>query len=190
MSNNNIAIVILAAGKGTRLKSSLAKVLHRAGGRTLVEQIVAILCAAEGTPDGGRRGPPGGTRRGGGSSRSRRLPCCSSHKMARPRDANREARARPRKVCCCAPGRCSPRAHRYLEGADCRASQWKCGGNSSLCGARRSFRLRPGLCANRNGRLRDLWKNRSSPTSSATSTKSIRRFIALPWRNSGPRWHM
>ena len=40
MSNNDIAIVILAAGKGTRLKSSLAKVLHRAGGRTLVEHIV------------------------------------------------------------------------------------------------------------------------------------------------------
>jgi len=40
MSNNDVAIVILAAGKGTRLKSSLAKVLHRAGGRTLVEHIV------------------------------------------------------------------------------------------------------------------------------------------------------
>jgi bifunctional UDP-N-acetylglucosamine pyrophosphorylase / glucosamine-1-phosphate N-acetyltransferase len=40
MSNNDLAILILAAGKGTRLKSSLAKVLHRAGGRTLVEQIV------------------------------------------------------------------------------------------------------------------------------------------------------
>src|SRR6266699_446725 len=40
MSNNDLAIVILAAGKGTRLKSSLAKVLHRAGGRTLVEQLV------------------------------------------------------------------------------------------------------------------------------------------------------
>src|SRR6266403_1280314 len=40
MPNNDLAIVILAAGKGTRLKSSLAKVLHRAGGRTLVEQIV------------------------------------------------------------------------------------------------------------------------------------------------------
>ena len=40
MSNNDLAIVILAAGKGTRLKSSLAKVLHRAGGRTLVEQVV------------------------------------------------------------------------------------------------------------------------------------------------------
>jgi len=40
MSNQDLAIVILAAGKGTRLKSNLAKVLHRAGGRTLVEHIV------------------------------------------------------------------------------------------------------------------------------------------------------
>jgi bifunctional UDP-N-acetylglucosamine pyrophosphorylase/glucosamine-1-phosphate N-acetyltransferase len=40
MPNNDLIIVILAAGKGTRLKSSLAKVLHRAGGRTLVEQVV------------------------------------------------------------------------------------------------------------------------------------------------------
>ncbi len=40
MSNNDLTNVILAAGKGTRLKSSLAKVLHRAGGRTLVEHIV------------------------------------------------------------------------------------------------------------------------------------------------------
>jgi bifunctional UDP-N-acetylglucosamine pyrophosphorylase/glucosamine-1-phosphate N-acetyltransferase len=40
MSNKDVAIVVLAAGKGTRLKSSLAKVLHRAGGRTLVEHIV------------------------------------------------------------------------------------------------------------------------------------------------------
>ena len=40
MSANDLAIVILAAGKGTRLKSSLAKVLHRAGGRALVEQVL------------------------------------------------------------------------------------------------------------------------------------------------------
>src|ERR1700676_3469335 len=40
MSNHDLAIVILAAGKGTRLKSSLAKVLHRAGGRTLIEHVV------------------------------------------------------------------------------------------------------------------------------------------------------
>ena len=40
MSANDLALVILAAGKGTRLKSSLAKVLHRAGGRTLVEHVL------------------------------------------------------------------------------------------------------------------------------------------------------
>jgi bifunctional UDP-N-acetylglucosamine pyrophosphorylase / glucosamine-1-phosphate N-acetyltransferase len=44
MANNDVVIVILAAGKGTRLKSSLAKVLHRAGGRTLIEH-VAHACA-------------------------------------------------------------------------------------------------------------------------------------------------
>ena len=40
MALPDFAVVILAAGKGTRLKSSLAKVLHRAGGRTLVEHVV------------------------------------------------------------------------------------------------------------------------------------------------------
>lgn len=40
MTNKDLAVVILAAGKGTRLKSSLAKVLHRAGGRTLIEQVI------------------------------------------------------------------------------------------------------------------------------------------------------
>src|ERR1700745_207753 len=40
MASKDLAVVILAAGKGTRLKSSLAKVLHRAGGRTLVEQLM------------------------------------------------------------------------------------------------------------------------------------------------------
>jgi bifunctional UDP-N-acetylglucosamine pyrophosphorylase/glucosamine-1-phosphate N-acetyltransferase len=40
MAKNNFVAVVLAAGKGTRLKSNLAKVLHRAGGRTLVENVV------------------------------------------------------------------------------------------------------------------------------------------------------
>src|SRR6267142_2429745 len=40
MPNNDLAIVILVARKGTRLKSSLAQVLHHAGGRTLVEHVV------------------------------------------------------------------------------------------------------------------------------------------------------
>ena len=40
MPNKDVAVVILAAGKGTRLKSALAKVLHPAGGRPLVEHVV------------------------------------------------------------------------------------------------------------------------------------------------------
>jgi bifunctional UDP-N-acetylglucosamine pyrophosphorylase/glucosamine-1-phosphate N-acetyltransferase len=38
--NKDVTIVVLAAGKGTRLKSSLAKVLHPAGGRPLIEHVV------------------------------------------------------------------------------------------------------------------------------------------------------
>ena len=40
MSFPEFVVVILAAGQGTRLRSALAKVLHRAGGRTLVEHVV------------------------------------------------------------------------------------------------------------------------------------------------------
>jgi bifunctional UDP-N-acetylglucosamine pyrophosphorylase / glucosamine-1-phosphate N-acetyltransferase len=40
MSNHDLVVVILAAGKGTRLKSSLAKVLHRTGGRPLIEHVI------------------------------------------------------------------------------------------------------------------------------------------------------
>ena len=41
----DFAVVILAAGKGTRLHSSLAKVLHRVGGRALVEHVVRACSA-------------------------------------------------------------------------------------------------------------------------------------------------
>src|ERR1700722_500750 len=37
-----VTIVILAAGLGTRMKSRKAKVLHRAGGKTLIEHLVEI----------------------------------------------------------------------------------------------------------------------------------------------------
>ena len=33
-------VIILAAGKGTRMRSELAKVLHKAGGRTLLEHVI------------------------------------------------------------------------------------------------------------------------------------------------------
>ena len=36
-----LAIVIMAAGKGTRLKSRRPKVLHQVGGRALVEHVIA-----------------------------------------------------------------------------------------------------------------------------------------------------
>ncbi|MGA3205889.1 MAG: NTP transferase domain-containing protein, partial [Bryobacteraceae bacterium] len=37
----NHTVVILAAGLGTRMRSKRAKVLHRAGGLSLIEQVVA-----------------------------------------------------------------------------------------------------------------------------------------------------
>src|SRR6202044_740332 len=40
MAAADTVIVILAAGKGTRLRSDLAKVLHRAGGRPLLESVI------------------------------------------------------------------------------------------------------------------------------------------------------
>jgi bifunctional UDP-N-acetylglucosamine pyrophosphorylase/glucosamine-1-phosphate N-acetyltransferase len=41
----NTTVVILAAGLGTRMRSKRAKVLHRAGGLTLVEHVVAAAAA-------------------------------------------------------------------------------------------------------------------------------------------------
>ena len=40
MASTDTSIIILAAGKGTRMRSDLAKVLHRAGGRPLIEHVI------------------------------------------------------------------------------------------------------------------------------------------------------
>src|SRR5580700_5887957 len=40
MSTNEVTVVVLAAGQGTRMKSRMAKVLHRAGGRALLEHAI------------------------------------------------------------------------------------------------------------------------------------------------------
>ena len=40
MMQTPVTVVILAAGLGTRMKSRKAKVLHRAGGKALVEHVV------------------------------------------------------------------------------------------------------------------------------------------------------
>ena len=41
MTDSRLAIVVLAAGAGTRMKSSLPKVLHSIGGRPLVGHVLA-----------------------------------------------------------------------------------------------------------------------------------------------------
>ena len=40
MAAKDTVVIVLAAGKGTRLRSDVAKVLHRVGGRSLVEHVV------------------------------------------------------------------------------------------------------------------------------------------------------
>src|SRR5512133_2947379 len=42
---NPLTVVILAAGLGTRMKSRKAKVLHRAGGKSLVQHVVDTALA-------------------------------------------------------------------------------------------------------------------------------------------------
>lgn len=45
MSNSDLAIIILAAGKGTRMKSTLHKVLHPIGGRPMLHQLMDTVSA-------------------------------------------------------------------------------------------------------------------------------------------------
>ncbi|NER33904.1 MAG: bifunctional UDP-N-acetylglucosamine diphosphorylase/glucosamine-1-phosphate N-acetyltransferase GlmU [Oscillatoria sp. SIO1A7] len=44
-----VAVAILAAGRGTRMKSDLPKVLHNLGGRSLVERVLGSLCEIQPT---------------------------------------------------------------------------------------------------------------------------------------------
>ena len=37
----NIDVIILAAGKGTRMYSSIPKVLHKVGGQSLLDHVIA-----------------------------------------------------------------------------------------------------------------------------------------------------
>ena len=44
MSSSPVSVVILAAGLGTRMRSRLAKVLHRAGGECLLQHVIDAAC--------------------------------------------------------------------------------------------------------------------------------------------------
>ena len=46
---SDLVTVILAAGKGTRMKSALPKVLHKAGGKAMVAHVLAAAKAAGAT---------------------------------------------------------------------------------------------------------------------------------------------
>src|SRR5579863_8319168 len=50
-STNSFAVVILAAGKGTRLKSKHAKVLHQIGGKPLLAHVIAAARQVFATQD-------------------------------------------------------------------------------------------------------------------------------------------
>ena len=123
--------LIMAAGKGTRMRSSLPKVLHPVCGRPMVEWVIdaaraagasEVVCitrpgdgVAEGLPDGRDRGRAdrgrGHRRRGPGGARGRRprapwSSCSGDHPLIaagpdRAAGRRRTPRARP-------PPRCSP----------------------------------------------------------------------------------
>jgi bifunctional UDP-N-acetylglucosamine pyrophosphorylase/glucosamine-1-phosphate N-acetyltransferase len=47
MSERPLLIIVLAAGKGTRMKSALPKVLHRIGGRPMLHHVIALAQQAK-----------------------------------------------------------------------------------------------------------------------------------------------
>ena len=42
MTNNNVAVVVLAAGKGTRMESEIPKVLHNVAGRPMLSHVLDV----------------------------------------------------------------------------------------------------------------------------------------------------
>ena len=48
--SNNLEVIIMAAGLGTRMKSRTAKVLHRAAGRPLIDYVVELAREVSGRP--------------------------------------------------------------------------------------------------------------------------------------------
>ncbi|MFL6247520.1 MAG: bifunctional UDP-N-acetylglucosamine diphosphorylase/glucosamine-1-phosphate N-acetyltransferase GlmU [Thermoanaerobaculia bacterium] len=42
--NNNLEVIILAAGLGTRMKSATIKILHRAAGRPIIDYVLDLAC--------------------------------------------------------------------------------------------------------------------------------------------------
>src|SRR3984957_15123405 len=50
MTTNNVAAIILAAGKGTRMRSQRAKVLHELGGEPMIARSIRAVATIEADP--------------------------------------------------------------------------------------------------------------------------------------------
>ena len=50
MTTNSVAAIILAAGKGTRMRSQRAKVLHELGGEPMIARALRAVAALEADP--------------------------------------------------------------------------------------------------------------------------------------------
>src|SRR6202050_5127405 len=50
MTTSKVAAIILAAGKGTRMRSGRAKVLHELGGEPMIARVVHAVLALEADP--------------------------------------------------------------------------------------------------------------------------------------------
>ncbi|HEV2169382.1 MAG TPA: NTP transferase domain-containing protein, partial [Candidatus Binatus sp.] len=50
MTTNSVAAIVLAAGKGTRMRSNRAKVLHELGGEPMIARALRAVTAVEADP--------------------------------------------------------------------------------------------------------------------------------------------
>ena len=107
-----LCVTVLAAGKGTRMRNALPKVLHPLAGRTLIEHVLAS--AAELAPDRAVVVLAPEMERGGG--RAGRSPLAPAIVVQEPqlgtghalKAARRPCRPAARCSCCSATRRCSP----------------------------------------------------------------------------------
>ena len=67
-----LCVTVLAAGKGTRMRNALPKVLHPLAGRTLIEHVLANAARAAAGADGAWCWRPEMERGRGRASRARR----------------------------------------------------------------------------------------------------------------------
>ena len=119
----DLHIVILAAGKGTRMKSDVPKVLHQIAGRALIDRVLDTAAALEPHDDDARRGP---RRRPGARASGTALTVCSS--SCRSRSSAPATRCCRRRRCCadsrgpscCCRATCHSSPARALRGPRCR----------------------------------------------------------------------